>query len=218
MKPIPAVAAVLDTLAECKHRSPPYTKKAANERLNHKETYSRSHWLTPSSHAGPKTVSRILSSGGMNSGTHLLRVLCSRMEEPLALIGLILDSCQDKGTLYWQAFDAIIPSFAKTIVWCFMCALSTHCSLRVMPVYVACRNVNPVTLRRRTPPAESGQARGTLYIFIREDRISGRVDIKPHTKRARRKVGGSQKYQLKGVGIACTCPWTGKGTLIELTR
>lgn len=101
----------------------------------------------------------------MNSEIYLLRVLRSRMEELLALKGLIFDSCQDKGTSYWQAFNAIIPSFAKTIIWRFLCALSAHCSLIFMLVYVAWGNVNPVTLRRRTLMEEDGQARGARYIF-----------------------------------------------------
>lgn len=37
---VPAVAAILDTLADCEHRSLPYPKGPANERLNHKETCS----------------------------------------------------------------------------------------------------------------------------------------------------------------------------------
>lgn len=57
----------------------------------------------------------------------------------------------------------------------------------------------------------------SLYLF-KEVCIIGRIDTKPHREEARRKVGGSKKYQLKGVGIAGTRPRRKKGMLIELTR
>lgn len=65
---------------------------------------------------------------------------------------------------------------------------------------------------------KSGPARGTLYVCSREDRMIDRIDIKQYAEEeARRKVGGSNKYQSKGVGIARTCRWTEKGTLRLLT-
>ena len=195
---IPAAAAVMDTLAECEHRSSPYAKEPANGRLDHKETSFRIHRLTPSGHAGPKIILHMYSNGGMNSAAHLLRVLRSRMDEPLALTGMIFDSCPGKGTSYWQTFNAIALSFPNNIVWRFLGALSIHCFLIFLTVYVACGKENPVTLWRRTPLEENRPARGALYLFSGEDRMIDWTDIKHHAEEARMKGWRVKEVLFKG--------------------
>lgn len=184
----PAASAVMETLAECEHRSPPYPGESVNGRFRDEKTSLGIRRSTSSSsHTQSKTLLHIFSNGGMNSATHLLHVLRSRMDEPLAFRGILFDSCPGKGTSYWQTFDAMVLSFPKNIVWRFVGALAVHCFLIFIAVYIACGNENPVTLWRRTPLEESSPARGACYIYSKEDRMIEWRDIEQHAEEARRK-------------------------------
>ena len=197
----PAAAAVLDTLAKCKHHSPPYFEEPLSGCLDCEEPSSQNRRSTiPSRHAGPKILLHIFSDGGMNSATHLLRVLRSRMDEPLALTGLIFDSCPGKGTSYWQTFDAMVLSFPKTIAWRFLGSLVIHCFLIFLAVYVAFGNENPMALWRRTPLEESNPAAGAIYLFSKEDRMIDWADIEEHADEARRKGWTVKEVLFEGSG------------------
>ena len=184
----PAAAAVLDTLAECQH-------------LSYEDASFQTNRLPSSSSlARPQIILHVFSNGGMSSTANLLRVLRSRMGEPLALTGLIFDSCPGKGASYWQTFNAIIISFPKSIVWRFLGALLSHCFLLFLVVYVACGHENPVTLWRRTPLEESRPARGAIYLFSREDRMIDWTDIKQHANEARMRGWRVKEILFEGSG------------------
>lgn len=197
----PAAAAVLDTLAECEHRSSSHPKRSANGRLSDEMTNSRTCRSTPSSsYAQPKTLMHIFSNGGMNSATHLLRVLRSRMDQPLALTGMMFDSCPGKATSYWQTFDAMVLSFPKTIFWRFLGALAVHCFLIFVSLYIACGYENPATFWRRGVLEESSPARGACYLFSREDRMIEWTDVEQHAEEARRKGWRVKEVLFEGSG------------------
>ena len=197
----PAAAAVLDTLVECQHRSSHYPEEPANGRHDNQEAAFKTNRLpSSSSPARPQIILHIFSNGGMSSTTNLLRVLRSRMGEPLALKGLIFDSCPGKGASYWQTFNAIIISFPKSIVWRFLGALLTHCFLIFLVVYVACGHENPVTMWRRAPLEESRPARGALYLSSREDRMIDWTDIEQHANEARTKGWRVKQILFEGSG------------------
>lgn len=197
----PAAAAVLDTLAECENRPSPHSTETANGGLDYSETRFQMHRLThSSSDARPKIILHIFSNGGMSSATNLLGLLRSRTDEPLALTGLIFDSCPGKGTSYWQTFDAIILSFPKSIVWRFLGPLAIHSFLIFLVVYIACGNENPVNLWRKTTLEESSPARGAIYLFSREDRMIQWTDIEEHAEEARRKGWKVKEVLFEGSG------------------
>lgn len=197
----PAAAAVLDTLAECEHHSPPHPKEFLNGRLDDEKTNLRTRRSKPpSSQAQLKVLLHIFSNGGMNSVTHLLHILRSRVDEPLALTGMLFDSCPGKGTSYWQSFDAIVLSFPKNIVWRFLGAMATHLFLILVTVYKACGNENPATIWRRTPLEENSPARGACYLFSKEDRMIAWTDIEQHAEEARRKGWRIREVLFEGSG------------------
>ncbi len=197
----PAAAAVLDTLADCEHRSPLYPKEHANRYLDDEKTVSRNNQSTPSpSRTEPKILLHIFSNGGMNSATHLLHVLRSQMDEPLALVGIIFDSCPGMGTSYWQSFEAMLLSFPRSLVWRSLGALAVHCFLVFLVVYVACGGENPVTLWRRTLLEESSPARGACYLFSKEDRMIDWTDVEQHAEEARRKDWKVKEVLFEGSG------------------
>ena len=105
----PAAAAVLATLAECQRQSPLHPKESSNGRLDDEKTSLRIRQSTlPSRQPQPKILLHIFSNGGMNSATHLLHVLRSRMNEPLTLTGMLFDSCPGNGTSYWFVYVGVI--------------------------------------------------------------------------------------------------------------
>lgn len=197
----PAAAAVLDTLAECEHRSPSHPKESANGRFDDEKTNSRIWQSTPSSgHPHPKTILHIFSNGGMNSATHLLRVLRSRMDEPLALTGILFDSCPGKGTSYWQSFNAMVLPFPKTFVWRLLGALAVHLLLSFQRLYIACGNEDPANYWRRTLLEESSPARGAYYLFSKEDRMIEWTDVEQHAEEARKKGWRVKEVLFEGSG------------------
>ena len=197
----PAASAVLDTLAECKHRTLPGPKDSANGGLDDENKNLQVPRSTPSSsHAQPKVLLHIFSNGGMNSATHLLHVLRSRVDGPLALRGMVFDSCPGKGTSYWQTFDAIVLAFPKNVVWRFLGALAVHCVLIFLAVYVACGNENPATFWRRTLLEENRPARGVCYLYSTEDRMIAWTDIEQHAEEARRKGWRVKEILFDGSG------------------
>ena len=100
----PAAAAVLDMLAECEHYCPLHSIASEKGRLNDEKTSARIHRSTlSSSQVQPKILLHIFSNGGMNSATHLVHVLRSRMDEPLTLRGMLFDSYPGKGTSYCES-------------------------------------------------------------------------------------------------------------------
>lgn len=122
------------------------------------------------------------------------------MDEPLALTGILFDSCPGKGTSYRQTFDAMILSFPKNIVWRFLGALAIHCFLIFVFIYVACGNENPASFWRRTPLEESSPARGARYLFSKEDRMIEWTDIEQHAEEARRKGWKVKEVLFEGSG------------------
>ena len=194
----PAAAAVLDTLAEYEQSSP---KTSANEVFDDKNINPPICQYSPSfSHAKPKILLHIFSNGGMNSATHLLRLLRSRTDKPLALTGIIFDSCPGQGKSYWQSFNAMVLSFPQNIAWRFLGALAIHCFLIVLVVYVACGNEYPVNLWRRTPFEESSPARGARYLYSKEDRMIDWTDVEQHAEEARRKGWRVEEVLFEGSG------------------
>ncbi len=195
IKFVPAAAAVLDTVAECKHHFPPHPKESANGPPDDEKTGPQIRQSTPSSsQAQPKILLHVFSNGGMNSATHLLQVLRSRMDEPLVFTGMLFDSCPGKGTSYWQSFDAMVLSFPRNVVWRFLGALAVHCFLIFMAIYVVCGNENPVTFWRRMPLEESSPARGVCYLYSKQDRMIQWIDIEQHAEEAR-----SQGWRVKEI-------------------
>ena len=191
----PAATVILDTFFECEDRSSIHV----NGRLDDEKTISRSRKPTPF-HANPQILLHVFSNGGMNSATHLLRLLRSEMGEPLALTGIILDSCPGKGTSYRQTFDAIMLSFPESLVWRFLGALVVHCLLIFTVIYIAWGNENPVTFWRRVPLEESSPARGACYLFSKEDRMIDWTDIEEHADEARRKGWRVREVLFEGSG------------------
>lgn len=97
----PAAAAVLNSLAECRHYSRPHSKESEQGYLDDEKTNPQvRRSMCSSSQVQPKILLHIFSNGGMNSATHLLHALRSRMDESLALKGILFDSCPGKGTSY----------------------------------------------------------------------------------------------------------------------
>ena len=196
-----AAAAVKDTLAECEHRHPRHPTQTGEGSIDDGMLSRRNRGTIPSTtHVEPQILLHIFSNGGMNSATHLLRFLRSDMDEPLALRGLIFDSCPGKGTSYWQTFDALMLSFRGTVVWRFLGALAIHCLLIFVIVYVACGNENPVSFWRRTPLEESDPARGACYLFSKEDRMINWTEVEDHAEEARRKGWRVRKVLFEGSG------------------
>ena len=136
----------------------------------------------------------------MNSATHLLRLLRSRTDKPLALTGIIFDSCPGQGKSYWQSFNAMVLSFPQNIAWRFLGALAIHCFLIVLVVYVACGNEYPVNLWRRTPFEESSPARRARYLYSKEDRMIDWTDVEQHAEVARRKGWRVEEVLFEGSG------------------
>ena len=122
------------------------------------------------------------------------------MGEPLALTGLIFDSCPGKGTSYWQTFDSMVLSFPKTIAWHFLGSLAIHCFLIFLAVYVAFGSDNPMASWRRTLLEESNLAQGAIYFFSKEDRMIDWADIEEHAEEARRKGLTVKEVLFEGSG------------------
>ena len=197
----PAATVVMNTIAECKHRSPSGSETIANRSLDDEKTGPQNRRLTrSSSHTEAQILLHIFSNGGMNSAAHLLRALRSPMNEPLALTGIIFDSCPGKGTSYWQTFDAMVLSFPQNFVWRLLGALAIHCFLIFVVAYISCGNENPVTLWRRTPFENSTPARGACYLFSKEDRMIGWTDIEQHAEEARRRGWRVKEVLFEGSG------------------
>lgn len=197
----PAAAAVLNTLAECQRDSPPHPKESANGRFDDEKTSPRIRRSTPSSsQSQPKILLHVFSNGGMNSATHLLHVLRTRMNEPLVLRGMLFDSCPGKGTSYWQSYDAMVLSFPQTIAWRLLGAVAVHFFLVFLAVYIACGNENPVIVWRSTPLEERSPARGACYLFSKEDRMIEWGDIEEHANEARAKGWRVNEVLFQGSG------------------
>lgn len=99
----PAAAAVLNSLAECEPYSRPHPKESEKGHLDDEKTNPQvRRSMCSSSQVQPKILLHIFSNGGMNSATHLLHALRSRMDEPLALKGILFDSCPGQGTSYCE--------------------------------------------------------------------------------------------------------------------
>ena len=210
----PAAAAVLDTLAECEHQIPAYSKELLDGCLDTEKKDKRIRRSSTSSrYADPKILLHIFSNGGMSSATHLLHVLRSRMKKPLALTGIVFDSCPGKGTSYWQTFDAMMLSFPENHVWRFLGALAVHCFLIVLVLYIACGNENPAALWWRTP-LEENPAHGACYLFSREDRMIDWIDVQQHAKEARRNNWRVMEVQFYGSGH-CAHLMMNEGRYIE---
>ena len=214
----PAAAAVLDALIECQHRSLHYLEEPANGWRDNEDASFQTDQLPSSSRlARPQILLHIFSNGGMSSTTNLLRVLRSRIGEPLALTGLIFDSCPGQGASYWQTFSAIIISFPNSIVWRLLGALSAHCFLIFLVVYVACGYENPVTIWRRAPLEGIRPARGALYLFSREDRMIDWTDIEQHATEARAKGWMVKEILFEGSGH-CAHLAVDEGRYIEAVK
>ena len=217
VKYAPAAAAVLDTLAECEHHFPPYPKGPSDACLRAEKNDDRTRQSSASSsYADPKILLHIFSNGGMSSATHLLNVLRSRMNKPLALTGIVFDSCPGKGASYWQSFDAMVLSFPKNPAWRFLGALAVHCFLIILALYIACGNENPVTLWRRTP-LEEHPAHGACYLFSKEDRMIDWIDIQQHAEEARKNDWRVSEVLFDGSGH-CAHLMMDEGRYIEAVK
>lgn len=129
-----AVSAVLDTLSECEYLHDPTT------------TATRSEEVRPRL---PRVALHAFSNGGVNTATQLLIELRKRLDGPLPLVGVVLDSCPAKGT-YWRSYNAMVLSLPPGVFSRLLGVLVVHFLLMLLYTWIACGNENPASLMRRT--------------------------------------------------------------------
>lgn len=113
---IPAVSAVLATLAECSYPSGMSDNKTpAEEHSIHDVDRSASRISSEKNNPTLKILLHMFSNGGTNTATQFLFVLNERLRSPLPLSGMLYDNCPAKGT-YWKDHRAMVYSFPKDII------------------------------------------------------------------------------------------------------
>ncbi|KAL9629774.1 MAG: hypothetical protein Q9164_006730, partial [Protoblastenia rupestris] len=160
---VPAVSAVLDTLAECSHTSLPPKNNNNNNNDDDDEDddenaaggQPKSAPLSIASEANnkpptPKILLHMFSNGGTNTATQLLFVLNDHLRAPLPLLGgMLYDSCPAKGT-YWKDHRAMAYSLPKDLISQTLGNIVVHIILLMLHTEIACGLENPSSLLRRT--------------------------------------------------------------------
>jgi hypothetical protein len=196
---VPAVTAVLATLAECSQTSK------------------------------PKIILHMFSNGGTNTATQFLIVLHERVRaSPLPLSGMLYDSCPAKGT-YWKDHRAMVYSLPKDIISRTLGNLVVHIILLLLHAEIACGLENPASLLRRTlldetkvggdapeepvrhrldaaepddrsaPPARATRKR-SCYLYSKSDPMVDWTDIRDHAADARRQGWDVEEIMFDGSG------------------
>ncbi|KAK1141897.1 hypothetical protein N8T08_008410 [Aspergillus melleus] len=156
----------------------------------------------------PKILLHTFSNGGTNTATQLLITLRETLQEPLPLVGIVLDSSPAKGT-YWKSYDAMVFSLPPSgrIVG----SMVVHFLLVLLYAWIACGNENPAALMRRTllddETVESGEemynagANGNIcYLYSKADKMTDWRDIQDHAEDARLKGWNVQEILFEGSG------------------
>ena len=144
-----AVSAVLDSLSECGYLHDPVTTTATATRSEKSGKSATDQQPLPSRPSVPRVVLHAFSNGGVNTATQLLIELRKRLDGPLPLVGVVLDSCPAKGT-YWRSYNAMVLSLPPALVSRLLGILAVHFLLILLYTWIACGNENPANLMRRT--------------------------------------------------------------------
>lgn len=134
----------------------------------------------------PKLVLHSFSNGGTNTATQLLMVLQARLNGPLPLAGLILDSCPAKGT-YRKSYSAMVRSLPRSdAATRLLGAVAVHVLLTLLYAWIACGNENPAGLMRRTLlDGRTVAARRLCYLYSAADTMVEWADVRDHALEAR---------------------------------
>ena len=145
-----AVSAVLDTLSECGYLHDPVTITTTATRSEESRKSAKNEQRFPTTSPRlPKVALHAFSNGGVNTATQLLIELRKRLDGPLPLVGVVLDSCPAKGT-YWRSYNAMVLSLPPGVVSRLLGVLAVHFLLILLYTWIACGNENPASLMRRT--------------------------------------------------------------------
>lgn len=209
---IPAVSAVLATLAECSYPSGMSdNNNTADGQAIHDGDRSASRISSEKNNQTPKILLHMFSNGGTNTATQFLFELNERLRSPLPLSGMLYDSCPAKGT-YWKDHRAMVYSLPKDIISRTLGNIIVHIILLMLHTEIACGLENPSTLLRRTLLDEkklSGRAAGdepcsgneegetaangggagkrSCYLYSKSDEMVDWTDIRDHAAEARSK-------------------------------
>lgn len=134
----------------------------------------------------PKLVLHSFSNGGTNTATQLLIVLQTRLDSPLPLAGLVLDSCPAKGT-YWKSYQAMVRSLPRSDAGTrLLGAVAVHLLLTLLYAWIGCGNENPAGLMRRTLlDGRTVAARRLCYLYSVADSMVEWADVRDHALEAR---------------------------------
>lgn len=155
---IPAVSAVLATLAECSY--PSLTSDSSNATDGHAIHNGNRPISSEKTNPTPKILLHMFSNGGTNTATQFLFVMNERLRSPLPLSGMLYDSCPAKGT-YWKDHRAMVYSLPKNIISRYLGNIVIHIILVLLHTEIACGLENPASLLRRT--------------LLDENKLSGRI-------------------------------------------
>ncbi|KAH8433953.1 TMEM53 family protein [Aspergillus melleus] len=156
----------------------------------------------------PKILLHTFSNGGTNTATQLLITLRETLQEPLPLVGIVLDSSPAKGT-YWKSYDAMV--FSLPPAGRIVSSMVVHFLLVLLYTWIACGNENPAALMRRTllddETIESGEemynagVNGNIcYLYSKADKMTDWRDIQDHAEDARLKGWNVQEILFEGSG------------------
>lgn len=224
---IPAVSAVLATLAECSYPSlmsdnNNNSNNTADEHAIHDGNRSASRMSLEKNNGMPKILLHMFSNGGTNTATQFLFVLNERLRSPLPLSGMLYDSCPAKGT-YWKDHRAMVYSLPKDIISRTLGNIIVHIILLMLHTEIACGLENPSTMLRRTlldehklsgrgaaeepcrgneegeTAAKADEAdKRSCYLYSKSDQMVDWTDIRDHAAEARRKGWDVQEIMFDG--------------------
>lgn len=174
----PAVKTVCDTLGEISHIYP------------------------------PRILLHTFSNGGTNTATQLLIALRETLQQPLPLVGLVLDSSPAKGT-YWKSYNAMVVSLPAS--GRIFSSMMVHFLLVLLYAWIACGNDNPASLMRRTlldeetvDPGEEMRNAGVngriCYLYSKADKMTDWRDVRAHAEKARLRGWDVQEIPFVGSG------------------
>lgn len=223
---VPAVSAVLETLAECSYPSLSNESddwKRGGDAIHHDRNLLPRKSST-NQNPKPKILLHMFSNGGTNSATQFLIVLNERLRAPLPLHGMLYDSCPAKGT-YWKDHRAMAYSLPKDIFSRTLGNIVVHIILLMLHTEIACGLENPSSLLRRIlldegkvsggaitepPRGDDGHGDGditdgsagkrSIYLYSKSDPMVDWTDIRDHAAEARSKGWNAEEILFDGSG------------------
>ena len=206
---VPAVSAVLDTLAECSHYSPANDNTVDGHAVHGNRSASS---ISSENKTTPRILLHMFSNGGTNTATQFFFVLNERLRSPLPLIGMLYDSCPAKGT-YWKDHRAMVYSLPKDVITRTLGNMIVHIILLMLHTEIACGLENPSSLLRRTlldekniigawepssGEAATGGAGRSCYLYSKSDHMVDWTDVRDHAAEARSKGWQVEEVMFDG--------------------